>query len=372
MKILKINRENANDDDVIVCDVLENGKNVVADVSIVIEVETTKATIEQYSDYSGFFYSDLLVGDKVKIGFPFAVISQNELKDDEWQKLLNKERESIVIQTNTSNLSDQTITKPARILIEKYNLNIESFAGLDVVTKQHCLDIISNGNVAEKQRPELIRDVERIAIIGAGTGATIAYDILARDCSKRIVQLYDDKLKGKSFLGIPVVDIIDVNRIILSFRKSEFDSVLVTLGSNIELKDKIFKELKSADIKFTNAIHPSAVVAMGVELGVGNIVAANVVFGAFTSIGDNNIISSNCVIEHHNSIGSSNAFGPNVVTSGTVNIGNKILFATGIFIEPYISIGDNSIISSGSIITKDIKDNVIVKTMISSKIVARN
>jgi acetyltransferase-like isoleucine patch superfamily enzyme len=372
MNVLRINRENANDAEVVVCELLENGKSVSADITIVISVETTKAIVEQYSDYAGFFYSDLMIGDKVKIGFPFAVISENELKVDEWKKVLNKEREEIKSDKNISSLSAQTITKPAKLLIEKYNLNIESFAGIDVITKQHCLDILNNDIVISNQRPELVNNVERIAIIGAGTGAAIAYDILAKDCSKRIVQLYDDNLKGLAFLGIPVVDDIDVNGIISSYRKGEFDSVLVTLGSNIELKDKIFKELKSANIKFTNAIHPSAVVAMGVEFGVGNIVAANVVFGAFASVGDNNIFSSNCVIEHHNRIGSSNAFGPNVVTSGSVNIGSKILFATGIFIEPYISIGDSSIVSSGSIITRNVKDNVIVKTMISSKIVTRD
>ena len=372
MKILKINRENANDEDVIVCGISENGKNISADITVVLEVETTKAIVEQYSDYNGFFYSDLLIGDKVKIGYPFAVISDTELKDDEWKIALSKEREDREIDTNFSNLSNQIITKPAKLLIEKHNLNIESFAGIDVITKQDCLDILNNSDAPKKQRPELLKNVERIAIIGAGTGATIAYDILARDNSKRIVQLYDDNLKGELFFGIPIVDIIDTNRIITSFKNNEFDSVLVTLGSAVDLKDRIFMELKCANINFTNAIHPSAIIAVGVDLGVGNIVAANVVFGAFTSIGDNNIISSNCVIEHHNTIGSSNSFGPNVVTSGTVNIGNKILFATGIFIEPYISIGDNSIISSGSIITKNVKDNVILKTMISSKTVARN
>jgi acetyltransferase-like isoleucine patch superfamily enzyme len=76
-------------------------------------------------------------------------------------------------------------------------------------------------------------------------------------------------------------------------------------------------------------------------------------------------------MEHHNTIGVSNSFGPNVVTSGTVKIGNKILFATGIFIEPNLNIGSNSIISSGSIITSDIKENVIVKSITNSKIVKR-
>ena len=367
MKIQKINRDNANDSEVTVVEIIKNGEKVKEDNTTVIEVETTKAIIEQYPDCSGYFYSDVKVDDVVEIGYNYAIISDVELEEKEWLNFLKKSRKKTEVKIESSN---QVITKPALKLINENKIPLESFSGIETVTRQHCLDIIQGSSQSNK-RIELTSKLERVAVIGAGTGGTIVYDILSRDSSKNVVHFYDDNLKGKSIFGIPILDKINSKTIIESYKRDEFDSVVVTLGSNVDLKDKIYQELKSANLKFTNAIHPSAIIAYGINLGQGNIVAANVVIGAFTSLGENNIFSSSCVIEHHNTVGVSNSFGPNVVTSGTVKIGNKILFATGIFIEPYLSIGSNSIISSGSIITSDVKDNVIVKNIVNSKIVKR-
>jgi sugar O-acyltransferase (sialic acid O-acetyltransferase NeuD family) len=368
MKIQKINRDNANDSEVTVSEIINNGEKVTVDVTSVIEVETTKAIIEQYSDCSGYFYSDVSVGDIVEIGYNYAVISDVEIEEKKWLKFLKKSRKGTEVKIESSN---QVITKPALKLIDENKISLESFSGIEIVTRQHCLDIIQGSSLKNNERKELTSKLERIVVIGAGTGGTIVYDILSRDSSKNVVYFYDDNLKGESIFGIPILDKINSKTIIESYNRNEFDSVIVTLGSNVDFKDKIYQELKSANLKFTNAIHPSAIVAYGVNLGQGNVVAANVVIGAFTSLGENNIFSSSCVIEHHNTVGISNSFGPNVVTSGTVKIGNKILFATGIFIEPYLTIGNNSIISSGSIITSDVKDNVIVKNIVNSKIVKK-
>ena len=103
MKIQKINRDNANDSEVTVVEIIKNGEKVKEDNTTVIEVETTKAIIEQYPDCSGYFYSDVKVDDVVEIGYNYAIISDVELEEKEWLNFLKKSRKKTEVKIESSN-----------------------------------------------------------------------------------------------------------------------------------------------------------------------------------------------------------------------------------------------------------------------------
>jgi sugar O-acyltransferase (sialic acid O-acetyltransferase NeuD family) len=365
--ILIVPQENPNDEYITILGLEKNGSFVTLNKSVILEFETSKAIVEEISNYDGFFYTDVEIGNKLKVGFKYGIISEEKLQEHEWRSCLNQSRiANIEIEAN----NDLIITKPASKLIEKHNIPLEYFNGLSVVTKDNCEEYIrlNNKSLEIIHRPELKDKFKKVAIIGAGTGASIATDILLKSDQYQIAHFYDDSLVGSKLFGFEVKAKISIENIINDYRNGLFDQILITLGSNPKLKDEIFKKLEKANLNFANAIHPSVTIARGVNIGTGNIIAANTVIGVFANIGNNNFISSACVIEHHNLMGNSNSFGPGVQTSGTVKIGDRIKFGTGIFIEPYLEIGDDCIISSGSIITKSVPSSHTLKFISNTKL----
>jgi len=100
---IKIPKENASDDDVIISDIFfKSGQHVEKD-SIIFAYETSKADFEFETVHSGFFYYNFSVGDSVKVQTNVAYISDSELNEDEIKKLFPM--------SDKTNLSDKNITK---------------------------------------------------------------------------------------------------------------------------------------------------------------------------------------------------------------------------------------------------------------------
>jgi acetyltransferase-like isoleucine patch superfamily enzyme len=208
-----------------------------------------------------------------------------------------------------------------------------------------------------------LNGLERVGIIGgaSGGGALIVIESIMKTGKKRAVCIFDKSpdFLNKEILGIPVVG--NSNLINEWFELGKIDSVIIAFNRNLDERKKVFEELYTKGIPFTNIIDYSVDIRSQVNIGVGNIILGHTYIGACSELGNNNFISANVSLEHGNVLGSHCAFGPGVYTSGNVTIGNKIRFATGIFIEPGITIGDNAIIGSGNIITANILEDQIVK-----------
>jgi sugar O-acyltransferase (sialic acid O-acetyltransferase NeuD family) len=372
IEILKIPQDNPNDEFVKILNVISNETLIQPNTTVIIEYETTKSLIEHVLNIEGYFYTDIKPEDKLKVGYEYGIISGTKLNQSEWQTILENSR---ISNSLIDNFSKYTITKPAKELIEKYKIPINYFEGKKIITREDCENYINNGSNKfwyKNIRQELREKYTKIAIIGAGTGAAIVTDILSYSNEYRISCFYDDQLVDSELFGIKVKNKISIDDIVADFKNNIFDAAIVTLGSQPKLRDDIFNSLEELGVKFINAIHPSTIIAKGVELGYGNVIAANSVIGVYANLGKNNFISSSCVIEHHNILGKSISFGPGVQTSGTVKINDRVKFGTGIFIEPYLEIGSDSVISSGSIITRNIPENHIVKFISNIKIIPNN
>ena len=169
--------------------------------------------------------------------------------------------------------------------------------------------------------------------------------------------------KLKKLLGTEVKKINNIQEIKNDFESKFFDEIIISFSGDIESRSSVFKELDKINLPIANIIHNSAVISESAELGKGNIVFANTRIGPFSKIGDNNVISAGCSIEHNNILGDCNTFGPYVAFSGSCVVGNNNKFGTMIGIEPKITIGSNSIIASGVILTRNVKDNQLVRNI---------
>lgn len=108
------------------------------------------------------------------------------------------------------------------------------------------------------------------------------------------------------------------------------------------------------------------------------IIADNVMIGSFcdigkkVSIGTNTQIQAHCTISNECQVGADVFIGPNTSLLNDryphsnklrpVVICDKVVISGGVVILPDVIIGDNAFVASAAVVTKDIDENVAVKT----------
>tara|TARA_Y100001970_G_scaffold194304_1_gene236236 strand:- start:309 stop:1457 length:1149 start_codon:yes stop_codon:yes gene_type:complete len=337
-----------------------------------LSYESSKSVFEYESSESGFFYANpkLKVEEFYDVGFKLGVISKKELKNEELNNFFMEERPQE--ENNNININ---LTKKARKLIEKNQIDVAVFKGANIVTEKHIQDYLNSEtnsllNIEYFEKLKInSKDKggkkKKLAVIGAGKASLQLIDAILSNEEYKVVVFYemDNSYKLKKLLGTEVKKINNIQEIKNDFESKFFDEIIISFSGDIESRSSVFKELDKINLPVANIIHNSAVISESAELGKGNIVFANTRIGPFSKIGDNNVISAGCSIEHNNILGDCNTFGPYVAFSGSCVVGNNNKFGTMIGIEPKITIGSNSIIASGVILTRNVKDNQLVRNI---------
>jgi acetyltransferase-like isoleucine patch superfamily enzyme len=207
--------------------------------------------------------------------------------------------------------------------------------------------------------------VERVALIGAGLGATQAIDIFASGPQCAVALIDEDQSRwGERVAGVPVVG--GVQRLEDLFNEGCFDSALISIGTSVPARTRLREVCRDLGIRLTNAIDQTARICADVEIGEGNLVCAFCHLGVGTRVGDNNFLSAYNSFDHHNVLGNDIATGPGCKTSGLVRIGDRVRMGTGIFIEPHVEIGDGVQVASGAVIVTSVPAGHAVKRRITT------
>ena len=356
---IKIPQEDVNSESAILVEWNAPNKSKVSKGQIIFSAETSKAIFEIEAEAEGYIVYNIQEGEEVEFNVPIAYIAESENEIDLALSKLAQERER--------EEPDVKITRKARQLALQYGVDFKQIDKRGIITEEDVRQLIELDaplSIVITKAGELPKGVQRVLMLGGGLGGMQVVDILLNDPRLTVIGCLDDdeSIKGKRLFGVEVIGKIGLLEDL--WEKGEFDSAIITISTNINVRKNFFLKCKELGIPLVNAIDPTVRMNRGVVLGEGNVICAHVHIGVATVIGDNNFISSNCSIEHHNLWGSHNTTGPNCVTSSRVKVGDEVKFGTGIFIQPGISIGSNCQIASGSIITKNIPDNHAVKTKV--------
>lgn len=337
----------------------KNGDKVKRN-DIVLMLDSSKAALDIESEGEGFFYTNVNVGEHVKVGQVLYIVTKEELTDQAAIDSFFAAKQ----ETETSGEGDtaKIITKSAKKLMALHQLKESDFSE-EVITEEviHKYLDTAKQSVSLILEPANVKGIKRIALIGAGKGLVQVLDIIFNLPDYIPVHVYDDtpEKQGISIFNIPVKGKVNLDAIADDYKNGQFDLVVNTVSVSIEFRKKVFSTLSAAGVPFANLVHPAAYVGFNNSMGQGNVIFAHVSMGPCTQIGNDNFISARCNIEHHNVLGSHCTFGPGVMTSGSVTIGDEVKFGTGVFIEPKLIIGSKSIIASGSIVTRNIDAAVL-------------
>lgn len=201
--------------------------------------------------------------------------------------------------------------------------------------------------------------MENILLFGGGLHANYCIDIIKKEGKFDIVGIVDSiKDIGTTLFGYNVIG--RQEQLAELIEKYDIHGGLITIGDNWSRKivyDCIINQIP--DFKFVNAIHPSTIIGMNVEFGVGIVIMAGCIINPNSILGDFCFFATGAQLEHNCRIGDFASISAGSITGGKVDIGKYSAITLGVIIMDRLNIGENTVVGSGSLVTKDLPDNVL-------------
>jgi acetyltransferase-like isoleucine patch superfamily enzyme len=339
---------------------LAGNRSEVKAGEIIAEIETSKAIIEVPAPDGGFLLHAVREGTEVRLSEPVARLFDDVGALEAYAQEEQRRRAEAAG-------SGPRATEPARRRAEELGVDLASIDGDSLITVGMVEAAATAVATVTTELPDPLpgaAGLPRIALIGAGLGATQVIDILQAAESAIAVAIVDDdasRWAGK-VMGVPVVG--DFERLVTLFGEDAFDAAIITISTSVPARARLREALAANGIPLANAIDPTARISADVTLGTGNVVCAFCHFGVGTVVGDNNFLSAYNSYDHHNRLGSDISTGPTCTTSGLVVLGDRVRLGTGIHMEPHVELGDDVQVASGSVIIASVPAGHVVKRRI--------
>ena len=187
-------------------------------------------------------------------------------------------------------------------------------------------------------------------LLGASGHAKVIIDSL-KASGKKISGLFDDNPEVKELLGYNVFGPFDPIRL-------GDEELIISVGLN-HIRKKIVENLPG-NIRYGNAIHPSAIISEHASLGEGTVVMQGAVIQSSVSIGKHCIINTTASVDHDCLLEDYVHISPNATLCGAVKVGEGSQVGAGAVVIPGIKIGKLSLVAAGAVVMKDVPDNVLV------------
>jgi len=191
-------------------------------------------------------------------------------------------------------------------------------------------------------------------LYGCGGHSKVILDILIKQ-GRKVTAFVDDNppSETKTIHNVPVYQTLDILPTIT------LDSQwIVAIGNNM-IRQRIAEKLQALGYSFTTAIHPSAQIAMGVEIAPGTVIMPNVVLNTDTKIGHHVIINTGATIDHDCLVGDYCHIAPGCSLCGQVHLEPGVLLGVGSKVCPSVTIGEQTTCGAGSVILKSLPSHCL-------------
>jgi len=199
-----------------------------------------------------------------------------------------------------------------------------------------------------RSRWSIVAIVKRLLIVGAGglgrEVANWAIDEIKKSSGWIITGFLDDNpnaIYGKQ-TSIPLIGSV------AGFVPRSDVYVVIAMG-NPAVRRKLHEGLLVKGAQFANVIHPTAIVAEGVRLGVGVVVAPFSILSANSCIGDGVVVNYHAVIQHDAEVGSWSYISSHGNVGGGSFIGQEAVVGTHSVVPPCAHIPDRYIVLPGTV-----------------------
>lgn len=202
--------------------------------------------------------------------------------------------------------------------------------------------------------------MERIVLFGGGPHAEVVADIVESQGRYEIAGITDTRRAiGDHFLDYEVIGHQD--ELAALVERFGIAGGIVCLGDNY-LREKVASHLRAQvpQFAFATAIHPSASIARGVEIGEGSVVMAGCAIGVGTRIGRFCIVNTLSFLDHRSEMEDFSSLSGGVATGGFFRLGRYSALGLGVTAVDRIRVGENVVVGAGSLVLKDTQDHVLM------------
>jgi sugar O-acyltransferase (sialic acid O-acetyltransferase NeuD family) len=185
-----------------------------------------------------------------------------------------------------------------------------------------------------------------VIIFGGGGHAKVVLDTLQQTgiCVQGII---DNKYQGELFGVKRYPNIPD---------HLASSPAIIAIGDN-RVRKRIAENF---NLKFTSAVHPTALVSAHASFGEGAMVLHRSIIQAGATLGRHVIVNTAAQIDHDCTIGDYAHLAPGSILCGTISVGEGTLVGAGAVVKPNVRIGNWVTIGSGAVVVKDVPDYAVV------------
>lgn len=199
---------------------------------------------------------------------------------------------------------------------------------------------------------------KKVVFIGGGVHTFAINDMLLQHKNRFEVFGYVDPQKSTLSMEYLGDDENFVNN--AKINKAEI-FLMMGVGINVKLREKLFNFYKSKNYKFLTYIHPHAIISPTAIYEEGVIIFPGAVIGANVYIEKNVLIHSNSVVEHRTRVGANSYLAPGVTIAGECVIGKSTLLGINTTVTDFVSIKQGTVIGAGAVVTKSFeKENILL------------
>jgi acetyltransferase EpsM len=200
--------------------------------------------------------------------------------------------------------------------------------------------------------------MNKVVILGASGHALVVVDILELRKEYEIIGFIDNvnlERHGTEFCkatvlgGLEQLDIIQAKGI---------QNLLIAIG-NSQARLELSTFVQEKGFCLITAIHPQAIIASDVSIGVGTVVCAGAVINPGSRIGNNVVINTSASVDHECVLEDGVHIGPGVHLGGRTTVKRGTWVGIGATISDRVTIGAASIIGAGAVVLKDIPAGVV-------------
>jgi len=199
---------------------------------------------------------------------------------------------------------------------------------------------------------------QNIVIFGAGNTSRVVIDIIEREDKYKIIGIIN---KGDGKMTISNYEVLGDESILkyLLHEKQLYGGIVGPADNYTRFK--IVEKIKSSvpEFNFITAIHPNAVIAKNVSIGLGTYIMAGVVINSGAKIGNNCLLNTKSSFDHDSQMDDFSSLAPGVTIGGSVKIGKLSAISLGANVINDLSIGESTVIGCGATVTRNMPSNVV-------------
>jgi len=251
-------------------------------------------------------------------------------------------------------LAGLNVTARARRLIEEYQIDVSLLPKDRIVRADDVQALLDQSPLTDFHTDSF----RRCVVYGASQGGRSVVECLKAMGGYEVVAFLDDDpdRTGTTFYGLPVWPADELENL----HRKDIRALATHIASR-EFRLEIRDRSKEAGVCMINVIHPSAVVADSVRMGVGNLIKAGAVLDTDVRLGDCCIIDNGVIIPHHNRIGNGCHLAPGVRMGGDCDIHDCTLVGVGATISGRIQVGSNVVVAPGACVVRNVPADVVVE-----------